>query len=135
MFKVPLDTSVSASSALSAVEFSRSISRRNRDDPSADNSQCCGEGDGSCQSTANRFEFLYCSTVIVKDLRMLYKATKYAVKTVFFDIRRCFQITVFELFRGVYKYLSCMKKLILVSLGMSMCTEIVFLMVFVTLFN
>lgn len=68
VFKVPLDTSVSASSALSAVEFSRSISRKNRDQPSADNSLCCGEGDGSCQSTANRFELFYCSVLIIKNL-------------------------------------------------------------------
>ena len=53
--KVPLDTSVGASSALSAVEFSQSISRRRREQLGADNSQCCGEGDGSCQTTATRF--------------------------------------------------------------------------------
>ena len=59
-FQVPLDTKVGASSALSAVEFSRTISRRPREDLEAgDNAQCCGEGDGSCQTVSNRFEFSF----------------------------------------------------------------------------
>ena len=57
--QVPLDTKVGASSALSAVEFSRTISRRPREDIEGDNVQCCGEGDGSCQTVSNRFVFSF----------------------------------------------------------------------------
>ena len=48
-----MDTSVGASSALSAVEFSRQISRKrvHKGDKSVPGVECCGEGDGSCKSS------------------------------------------------------------------------------------
>lgn len=95
MCQVPLDTSVSASSALSAVEFSRSISRRNRDDPSADNSQCCGEGDGSCQSTANRLKtgdiinnLCYGCRLIAHEIDDKNKLPEYVLKDISWRTRR-----------------------------------------------
>ena len=57
--QVPLDTKVGASSALSAVEFSRTISRGPREGLEGDNAQCCGEGDGSCQTISDRFVFSF----------------------------------------------------------------------------
>ncbi|XP_053402056.1 cytoplasmic tRNA 2-thiolation protein 2-B-like isoform X2 [Mercenaria mercenaria] len=53
MCQAPLDTSVGVSSALSAVEFSQKISQGCIEgDNSSKTVECCGEGDGSCQSTA-----------------------------------------------------------------------------------
>ncbi|XP_046563215.1 cytoplasmic tRNA 2-thiolation protein 2-A-like isoform X1 [Haliotis rubra] len=46
----PLDTNVGEASALRAVEFSDMLSKRGCD-PGSMTSGCCGEGDGSCQSS------------------------------------------------------------------------------------
>ncbi|XP_046375267.2 cytoplasmic tRNA 2-thiolation protein 2-A-like [Haliotis rufescens] len=46
----PLDTNVGEASALRAVEFSDMLSKRGCD-PGSTTSGCCGEGDGSCQSS------------------------------------------------------------------------------------
>ena len=54
--QAPLDTDVGASSALSATLFSQSLS--NKKGPLAacgDTTQCCGQGEGGCDSAANRW--------------------------------------------------------------------------------
>jgi len=53
-----LDTDVGSSSALAALEFSRQISHvkstpGGKGDNCGERAQCCGEGDGSCQTSVN----------------------------------------------------------------------------------
>jgi hypothetical protein len=72
---------VGASSALSAVEFSQKISCGSVDkgDNSGKTVECCGEGDGSCQSTVNIwyvcYLFILCLVVVMVFEHDIFKST------------------------------------------------------------
>ncbi|CAG2248315.1 CTU2 [Mytilus edulis] len=77
----PLDTSTGIASALNAVEFSQKISRKNDDKSSP---ECCGEGDGSCNTKSGRLNkeealstLCYGCRLMVKDLSDVNKLPEY----------------------------------------------------------
>ncbi|ELT99947.1 hypothetical protein CAPTEDRAFT_223722 [Capitella teleta] len=75
--QAPLDTDVGPSSALAATQFSEVVSRGNRQSSrcSSEATECCGQGDGSCQSSTRcelpdlRRSLCYGCRLMCKDLK------------------------------------------------------------------
>lgn len=90
----PLDTDVGASSALSAVEFSQQISRGklvvDKGDNCSQTTECCGEGDGSCQSSKPSkpssdeviSSLCYGCRIVVKEMDDVYRLPEFVIENV-----------------------------------------------------
>ncbi|KAK3610327.1 hypothetical protein CHS0354_029797 [Potamilus streckersoni] len=100
MCQSSLDTNVIAPSALNAVEFSQRISSRgDNSDSKRDHcnktGECCGEGDGSCNSTRTRAtkqqvlaSLCYGCRLAIRKLDDVEKLPLYVLKDVFWRVRR-----------------------------------------------
>lgn len=97
MCQTPLDTSVGASSALSAVEFSLQISRDNSNKTKTCNSasssnQCCGSGQCLHSNRPSPEDVLanlcYGCRLVVRDMDDVYKLPSYVLKDVSWRSRR-----------------------------------------------
>lgn len=94
--QAPLDTDVSVSSALNAVEFSMQVSRKKTETTKVkEDSSCCGEGDGSCHSQTDCInrkdidsELCYGCRLIVNDLDDINELPPYLLKEISWRSRR-----------------------------------------------
>ncbi|KAL3859280.1 hypothetical protein ACJMK2_009506 [Sinanodonta woodiana] len=100
MCQSSLDTNVVASSALNAVQFSQRISNRAADsdsiiDKSNKTGECCGEGDGGCNTTRTRVtkqqvlaSLCYGCRLAIRKIDDVEKLPLYVLKDVFWRVRR-----------------------------------------------